>query len=81
MIISHSDDSVSVYDMTGKKMYQGKTGFDLDLKINSDYTLNSVMEITQSDGNTVDFTGAKGVYSAKNGDIYIADTLNARIII
>lgn len=37
MIISHSDDSVSVYDMTGKKMYQGKTGFDLDLKINSDY--------------------------------------------
>ncbi len=51
------------------------------IKINSDYTLNSVMEITQSDGNTVDFTGAKGVYSAKNGDIYIADTLNARIII
>ena len=27
----------NVYDMTGKKMYQGKTGFDLDLKINSDY--------------------------------------------
>ena len=44
------------------------------IKINSDYTLNSVMEITQSDGNTVDFTGAKGVYSAKNGDISVSYT-------
>ncbi len=51
------------------------------IKLNADYTLNSVILITDAEGNELNFKGAKGVYAESNGDIYIADTANSQVVI
>ena len=51
------------------------------IKINSDYTLNKVITVTDKEENEVSFSGAQGLYVEKNGKIYLADTNNSRIII
>ncbi len=48
--------------------------------LNKDYSLNKELKITDKNGD-VDFTGAQGVFIDKNGDIYIADTNNARVLV
>lgn len=51
------------------------------IKINSDYTLNKEIAITDKDGVEVSFSGAQGLYVEKNGNIYLADTNNSQILI
>lgn len=49
--------------------------------INSDYTTCTMIMVTDKDGNEINYTGARGVYCDKDGDIYIADTANQRVIV
>ena len=49
--------------------------------LNPDYTLKEVLTVRDADGMEIDFSGAKGVYVDTNGDIYVSDTLNARILV
>ena len=51
------------------------------VKLNSDYTFCRELSISDANGETVDFAGAKGIYIDKNENIYIADTEHGRIII
>lgn len=51
------------------------------VRINADYTLKDELIVKDKDGNLIDYTGAKGVYSDNDGFIYIADTNNARILV
>lgn len=51
------------------------------IKMNSDYTLNKEITVTDNEGNEVSFSGAQGLYIEKNGNIYLADTNNSQIII
>lgn len=51
------------------------------IRINSDFSLHSEITVIDDNGNVLDFTGAQGVFSYTNNDIYIADTQNARIIV
>ena len=48
-------------------------------KCNSKYELIEECTITYNDGKSVDFSGAKGV-SVYDNEIYIADTLNSRVL-
>ena len=48
--------------------------------LNPDYSLNSVIVI-KDDFGEVFFDGAQGIYVDKNGDIFICDTNNCRILI
>lgn len=49
--------------------------------INPDYTLNSVIQNIQYNGETLDTIGINATFVDKNGDIYIADTNNGRVIV
>ena len=49
--------------------------------LNPDYTLKGVLTARDADDMEIDFTGAQGVYVDANGDVYISDTLNARILV
>ena len=49
--------------------------------INPDYTLNSIIQNIQYNGQTLDITGCSATFVTDNGDIYIADTLNGRVIV
>ena len=51
------------------------------IKINPDFSLNKEITVHDKDGNNIDFNGAKGVYVDKNGEIFISDTSNSRIIV
>lgn len=51
------------------------------VRISSDYSKGEEIIIKDSDGNLVNYKGARGVYCDKTGNIYICDTINARIII
>lgn len=50
-------------------------------KINSDYSFNKEITVTDAQGETVDFAGAQGIYKDVSGEIFIADTSNARVIV
>ena len=50
------------------------------IRINSDYTLKDELTVRDQNAAPVDFTGARGVYSDEKGIIYIADTMNGRIL-
>lgn len=49
--------------------------------LNTDYTLKCELNVIDAEGNSVDFTGAQGIYRDKDGLYFLADTLNARILI
>lgn len=49
--------------------------------LNKDYSFKSELNIKDTDGKDVDFTGAKGIFVDRNNTIYIADTGNARVLI
>jgi len=49
--------------------------------LNPDYTLKEVLTAHDADDMEIDFSGAQGVYVDKNGDVYISDTLNGRILV
>lgn len=49
--------------------------------LNPDYTLKGVIVPHEADGTEIIFEGAKGVYVDKNGDIYVSDTNNGRVLI
>ena len=51
------------------------------IRLNSDYTLHSEISVVKKDGTPIDYSGAQGVFSDVNGDIYIADTKNSQIIV
>ncbi len=51
------------------------------LVLNPDYTLKEVITARDADGMEINFAGAKGVFVDTNGDLYIADTDNGRILI
>lgn len=49
--------------------------------LNPDYTLKEMIVAREADGTEIDFSGSKGVFVDKNGDLYISDTNNGRILI
>ncbi len=49
--------------------------------LNSDYTLKEVLTAYDADGMEIDFSDAQGVYVDTNGDVYISDTQNGRILV
>lgn len=49
--------------------------------LNSDYTFNRELIVVDVDGYEVDYSGAGGIAVEANGDIYICDTENARILV
>ncbi len=51
------------------------------LVLNPDYTLKEVLTARDADDMEIDFSGAQGVYVDTNGDLYISDTLNGRILV
>lgn len=48
--------------------------------LNKDYSYMKTISLSDTDGE-VNFDGAQGIYVDKNGDIYICDTNNSRIIV
>lgn len=51
------------------------------VELNSDYTFSREILITDEKGEEVSFSEAQGIYMDKKGEIYLADTSNARVII
>ncbi len=51
------------------------------VRLNSDFSLHSEINIIDNGGNAIDFSGAQGIFSYIDNSIYIADTQNARIIV
>lgn len=50
--------------------------------IDSDYKkINTITQFVDQDGNSYEFSGASGVFVSEEGEIYICDTMNARILI
>lgn len=49
--------------------------------LDREYAVHAVIETVTYNGETLDFTGAKGLYVDKNGLLYIADTENGRVIV
>lgn len=50
------------------------------IRINSDFSLKDEIIVTDKNGEVVNYTGAKGIYSDSEGTIYLADTNNERIL-
>lgn len=50
------------------------------LVLDSDYKIIDTLSQLSFEGETIDFTGAKGIFIADEGSMYIADTQNARVI-
>ncbi len=51
------------------------------IKINKNYTKATLIKVVDKEGNEIDYEGAEGVYSDNEGNIYISDTENERILI
>ncbi len=51
------------------------------LMLNQEYEFVKELEIYEEDGSSCDFTGAEGIYLNHEKEIFIADTLNSRILI
>lgn len=51
------------------------------LVLNQDYEFVKELEIYEEDGSSCDFTGAEGIYISKEKEIFIADTINGRVLI
>lgn len=51
------------------------------VKISADYSKARAIKVKDKNGETVNFSGAQGVYSDDKGYIYIADTTNSRVLI
>ena len=51
------------------------------LVLNPDYTLKATIVAKDADGEEISFAGAQGVFVDTNGDLYISDTENARILV
>ncbi|MBQ7038422.1 MAG: YIP1 family protein [Clostridia bacterium] len=49
--------------------------------LNPDYTLKEILAVHDADDMEIDFSGAQGVYVDTNGDVYISDTGNSRILV
>lgn len=51
------------------------------LVLNQNYEFVSKLEIYDEDGDTYDFTGAEGIYVNKKKEIFVADTINGRVLV
>ncbi len=51
------------------------------LVLNQEYELVKELEIYEEDGSSCDFTGAEGIYINRRKEIFIADTINGRVLI
>lgn len=49
--------------------------------LNKDYTLRSELTVLDEAGDSMDFTGAKGIYVDKDGVIYLSDTQNEQVLV
>lgn len=49
--------------------------------VNPDYSFNREFKVKNSDGIEEDFTGAEGVFVSDNGEVYISDTINGRVLV
>lgn len=49
--------------------------------LNSDYTLKRILNITDKNGQAVNYVGAEGIYQDISGDIYVSDTKNSRVLV
>lgn len=69
----YSDNNGNIYLLCGQKskLYH----------ISGDYTQCKEVVLTDSNGETINYEGARGVYIDTEGNIYIADTANARVLV
>lgn len=51
------------------------------VRISADYSKAEEVLVVDENNTGINFKGAKGIYSDENGDIYLADTANSRIIV
>lgn len=51
------------------------------LVLDQDYKFVKELKICEEDGSSCDFTGAEGIYINKKKEIFIADTINGRVLI
>jgi hypothetical protein len=49
-------------------------------RINKTYTKCKEIKVVDKKGEAIDYSGAKGIYADKDGNIYISDTKNSRIL-
>lgn len=49
--------------------------------LNPDYTLKSLITVVDENGDEIYFEGAKGIFVDTNGDLYISDTENGRVLV
>lgn len=63
----------------GEFLYITDSGNGRIVKLNKSYKVDEILTSVRYNGNTVEFKGAKGIF-VKNGEIYIADTDNKRIL-
>ncbi len=50
------------------------------VRINKTYTKATEINVVDKDGNEVNFKGATGIYADTYGNMYISDTMNARVL-
>lgn len=67
------DDRENVYILCGGNSHL--------IVLNSDFTFNREIIVTNSDGVVEDFTGAEGVFVSDDAKIYISDTVNGRVLV
>ena len=49
--------------------------------LNSDYSLNREFKVLNDEGAEENFTGAEGVFVSEDGNVYISDTVNGRVLV
>lgn len=59
----------------------GGEGKSRTVVISSDYSSSYELLVKDENGAQVDYSGAQGIFADKNGDIYIADTNNAQVLV
>lgn len=79
--ISAFNDSRDIFTDAKGLIYVMDTGNGRVVVMNPDLTLNTVITGLTYNGETLDFTGAGGVFVTKEQKVYIADTEHERVIV
>lgn len=59
----------------------GDEGKSRTVVLNNDYSLDCELLVKDEKGQEIDYSGAQGIFTDKNGVIYIADTSNAQVLL
>lgn len=67
------DKQENVYVLCGGKSHL--------IVLNPDFSFNREFKVLNIDGYEEEFTGAEGVFVSDNGEVYISDTVNGRVLV